>query len=77
MAKVDMVGELLAGHSESEIMDHLYSLLKGIHKNYAIAVEKSSPEVLYANIGDIALATEILRRIKQKNDDRIAMQESM
>ena len=62
-------------HKDDEIIDHLYKTMNGIVKNYGSASEKSAPELLYANLGDIVMVTQILKAMDRRNKDRLAQQQ--
>lgn len=75
MAKIDIVAEMLARHNDTEVIDHLYAVLRGVTSNYKTAIDTNTPEVLFGNLGDLVLATEILKGMKKRNDDRLAQTE--
>lgn len=72
MAKVNLVGEALTNHSDEEIIEHLSNVMAGVLKNYKIAVEKSDPVLLYANLGDISQVASILKGLHKRNQERLA-----
>lgn len=59
-------------HKDEEIIEHLYRTMSGVVKNYGSAAEKSAPELLYANLGDIVMVTQILKAMDKRNKDRLA-----
>lgn len=67
MAKIEIAEELVKNHKDSEVIDHLYSIMTGIIRNYNTALQAKSPEVLYGNLGDLAMVTEILKKMKERN----------
>lgn len=75
MAKIDIVAEILSKHNDAEVIDHLYTVLRGVTSNYKTAIDTNTPEVLFGNLGDLVLATEILKGMKKRNDDRLAQTE--
>lgn len=68
--KVDIVSELLNNHSDEEIIAYLDSLATGVLQNYKTATKQKQPELLYGNLGDIALIASVIRSMKQRNDAR-------
>lgn len=68
--KVDIVSELLSNHSDEEVIAYLDSLATGVLQNYRTATKQKQPELLYGNLGDIALIASVIRSIKQRNDAR-------
>lgn len=68
---VNLIEDVLK-HKDDEIIDHLYKTMNGIVKNYGSAAEKSAPELLYANLGDIVMVTQILKAMDRRNKDRLA-----
>lgn len=72
MAKVNIVGDAILKYTDEDIIAYLAGIMTGVSKNYQVALEKGHPEVLWANIGDIALATNMLRALKKRNDERLA-----
>lgn len=71
---VNLIEDVLK-HKDEEIIEHLYRTMNGIIKNYSSAAEKSSPELLYANLGDIVMVTQILKAMDKRNKDRLAQQQ--
>lgn len=72
MAKVNLVGETIANHSDEEIIEHLNSVMAGVLKNYKIALEKENSNILWANLGDISLVSSILRGLHKRDQERLA-----
>ena len=68
--KVDIVSELLNNHSDEEIIAYLDSLATGVLQNYKTATKQKQSELLYGNLGDIALIASVIRSMKQRNDAR-------
>ena len=68
--KVDIVSELLNNHSDEEIIAYLDSLATGVLQNYKTATKQRQPELLYGNLGDVALIASVIRSMKQRNDAR-------
>lgn len=72
MAKVNIMAELISGHSDEELIEYLSGVMTGVLKNYKIAVEKSDPVLLYANLGDISQVASILRGLYKRDQERLA-----
>lgn len=70
--KVNITAELISNHSDEELIEHLSNVMAGVLKNYKIAVEKSDPVLLYANLGDISQVATILRGLHKRNQERLA-----
>lgn len=70
--KVNVTTELINNHSDEEIIEHLSGVMTGVLKNYKIAVEKSDPVLLYANLGDISQVASILRGLHKRNQEQLA-----
>lgn len=59
-------------HSDADIIDHLSKTVNGIVRNYGTATEKNAPELLYANLGDLVMVSQILKAMDKRNKDRLA-----
>ncbi len=70
--KVDIIGEMLAKHTDAEIIEHLYRCMLGVLKNYKISLEKGNAEAIWASLGDVEQATTILGAMHKRNEDRLA-----
>lgn len=75
MAKVDIVKELLKNHSDEEIVAYLDGITTGLIQNYRTATKQNQSELLYGNLGDIALLASIIRAMKQRNEAREAQKQ--
>lgn len=75
MAKVNIVAELSANHSDEEIIEYLDTLATGVLKNYRVSLEKGQPEILWGNLGDITLIATIIRELKKRNVARQSQNE--
>lgn len=72
MSKVNIVAEMLDKHTDPEIIEHLYRVMSGVVKNYRVALEKNSPEVLWGNLGDIELVSSTLAALHKRDEARLA-----
>lgn len=67
---INIVGELIERHSDDEIIAHLDKIVSGVVKNYNVALEKGTSDILWANLGDLAQVSSILRGLKKRNEAR-------
>ena len=72
---VDVVKEMLTNHQDEEIVAYLDSVMTGMLQNYKIATKQNQPELLYSNLGDIAMVAAIIRAMKKRNDAIAAQKE--
>lgn len=72
MAKINLEAELLANHSDEEIIEFLDGVTTGLLKNYRTALEKGQSEILWGNLGDITLVASVIRELKKRNISRQA-----
>lgn len=73
--KVDVVKEMLEKHSDDEVIMYLDSVVTGVLQNYRTAVKQGQPELLYGNLGDLAMIASIIRAMKQRNEAREAQKQ--
>ena len=73
--KIDIVKEMLEKHSDDEVIVYLDSVVTGILQNYRTAVKQGQPELLYGNLGDLAMVASIIRAMKQRNEAREAQKQ--
>ena len=73
---VDVVKEMLTNHSDAEVIAYLDSVMTGLLQNYKIATKQNQPELLYSNLGDIAMVASIIRAMKKRNDAIAAQKEA-
>ena len=70
--KVDIVKELLEKHSDEEVIAYLDSVVTGLLQNYKTAAKQNQPELLYGNLGDLAMVASIVRAMKNRYEAREA-----
>ena len=68
--KIDIVKEMLEKHSDEEVISYLDSVITGLLQNYRTATKQNQPELLYGNLGDLAMMAAIIRAMKQRNEAR-------
>lgn len=73
--KIDIVREMLEKHSDDEVIAYLDSVITGLLQNYRTATKQNQPELLYGNLGDLAMVASIIRVMKNRNDAREAQKE--
>lgn len=73
---INVVGELIEKHSDEEIIAHLDKIVSGVVKNYTVALDKGTSDILWANLGDLTQAASILRGLKKRNEARDAQKNS-
>ena len=73
---INIVGELIEKHSDEEIIAHLDKIVSGVVKNYTVALDKGTSDILWANLGDLTQAASILRGLKKRNEARDAQKNS-
>ena len=74
---MNLAADILDKYTPEQVNAYLDNVMAGVLKNYKIATEKNMPELLYANLGDIAQVRAILREIKKRNDAREATKQNM
>lgn len=72
MAKISIVPELVENHSDEELIEYLNGVMGGVVRNFKVSLEKGDSSILWANIGDLSLVSNILRVMKKRNDERSA-----
>lgn len=77
MAKINLEAEILANHTDEEIIEYLDGIATGLLKNYRIALEKGQSEVLWGNLGDITLVAAVVREMKKRNATRQAQRDAV
>lgn len=73
---INVVGEMIEKHSDEEIIAHLDKIVSGVVKNYTVALDKGTSDILWANLGDLTQAASILRGLKKRNEARDAQKNS-
>lgn len=73
---INVVGELIEKHSDEEIIAHLDKIVSGVVKNYTVALDKGTSDILWANLGDLTQAASILRGLRKRNEARDAQKNS-
>lgn len=68
MTKVNIEAELLANHTDEEIIEYMAAAIRGVVQNYRIAIEKNESELLFASFGDIITIMNILTLLKKRAD---------
>ena len=69
---VDLEKELLAKHTDQEIIAFLYKVMAGVAKNYSSGLSANNPNFLWGSYGDIVMVKSILGQMKQRDDERLA-----
>lgn len=67
MTKVNIEAELLANHTDEEIIEYMDGIMTGVLKNYKTSITANQSEILWGNLGDISLVTSLLRGMKRRN----------
>lgn len=70
MAKINIESEILANHTDEEIIEYIDNLTTGILKNYRIALTSGRAEVLWGNLGDITTIASLIREMKKRDAAR-------
>ena len=73
---INIIGEIIEKHSDEEIIAHLEKIVAGVVKNYTVALDKGTSDILWANLGDLTQAASILRGLRKRNEAREAQKES-
>lgn len=74
---VDVIKDMLSHHTDEEIISYISKVANGLVKNYQAAIKVNQPEILYGNLGDLTIVSEILKAMKHRNDEREAQRQSM
>lgn len=77
MAKINLEGEILANHTDEEIVEFLDGVMTGVLKNYRVALSANQPEILWGNLGDVSLVASLIREMKKRNATRQAQQNAI
>lgn len=73
--KVNITQEMLERHSDEEVIEYLDSVLSGLVRNYKVSLEKGNSDVLWANLGDLTLASTVVKAMRKRNEARKASTE--
>ncbi len=65
--------DILDKYSQEQVVAYLDTLLFGVLKNYNMAIEKGTPEILYANLGDLVQARAILHEQRRRDKEKEAL----
>ncbi len=74
---IEIVKEMLDRHSDEEVIAYLSKIMNGVVQNYGSAIKVNQPQILFGSLGDITLASEILKAMKHRNEQREAQRQSM
>lgn len=69
---MDIAKDIVDKYKAEDIIAYLDAIMAGVLKNYRTAVEKSSTELLFANLGDIAQVRSVLHEMRKRNEAREA-----
>lgn len=67
---MNIAADIVNKYKDEQIIVYLDVLLGGVLKNYNVALEKGTTELLFANLGDISQAKAILHEMKKRNELR-------
>lgn len=67
MTKVNIEAELLANHTDEEIIEYMDGIMTWVLKNYKTSITANQSEILWGSLGDISLVTSLLRGMKRRN----------
>ena len=59
-------------HPDEEVIAYMAKTMQGIIKNYDVSVQKGQPELLWGNIGDLTMVTQVLRAMNKRNEAKLA-----
>lgn len=72
---MNLAADILDKYPQEEIVAHLDNVLFGVLKNYKLAIDKSSPEILYASLGDLTEVRAILHEQRKRTQEKQALKQ--
>lgn len=71
----DPIDEFVARHNDAELVKYLYSKAVGIQQAYKKSLDTNTTERLWAVVGDQAEMARILKKMNERNQERLAQVE--
>ena len=59
-------------HKDEEVIAYMAKTMQGIVKNYNLSLEKGQPELLWGNIGDLTMVSQVLKAMNKRNEEKLA-----
>ena len=72
---MNLAADILDKYSQEEIVAYMDNVLFGVLKNYKLAIEKGTPEILYASLGDLTEVRAILREQRKRDQEKQALKQ--
>lgn len=72
---MNLAADILDKYSVEEITAYLDNVLFGVLKNYKLAIEKNSPEILYASLGDLTEVRAVLHEQRKRDQEKQALKQ--
>ena len=69
MAKINLTDEILK-HDDDEIIEFLFEKMKEVRLSYHGAMEQNDSSVIYTSYSDVALVTDVLRKLNRRNQEK-------
>ena len=69
MAKINLTDEILK-HDDEEIIEFLFEKMKEVRLSYHGAMEQNDPSAIYTSYSDVALVTDVLRKLNRRNQEK-------
>lgn len=69
---MDLIDDMLAKHSDDEIIAYLYSLLSSTNKSFNDAIMDENRVLMGSCYPNYSQAATILQKLKRRNDERQA-----
>lgn len=72
---MDLAADILDKYTQEQIVAYLDNVLFGVLKNYKIAIDKGTPEILYASLGDLTEVRAILHEQRKRDQEKQALKQ--
>ena len=72
---MNLTADILDKYTQEQIVAYLDNVLFGVLKNYKIAIDKGTPEILYASLGDLTEVRAILHEQRKRDQEKQALKQ--
>ena len=74
---VNVIADIMK-HKDEEIIEFLSKTVNGMVRNYDVSIKEKEPALLWGNIGDLVMVQNILKAMRDRNNEKLAqMQEQL
>lgn len=63
-------------HKDEEVIAYLAKVMQGVVKNYNLSLEKNQPEILWGNLGDLTMVSQVLKAMDKRTQEKLAQIQS-